>query len=187
MALAKIIAQNLNAIGGPFFAAPLGGGPACHIPGFHVPLQEQTNWCWAAVAVGVAARYGAVWQQCNLAGLELGQQCCPAGTNPGACNVPYYLDRALARVGHFRAMVAGAAPLNPQVIAEINANRPVGGAPRGRGGRQRHARARRVYPQGRGDPHKRDQGADSPRSSRWDYQTISRAKWAHSLCFGGLL
>ena len=88
MALAKIIAKNLNPIGGPFLAAPLGGGPACQIPGFHVPLQEQTNWCWAGVAVGVAARYGAVWQQCNLAGLELGQQCCPAGTNPGACNVP---------------------------------------------------------------------------------------------------
>jgi hypothetical protein len=126
MALAKIIAKNLNPIGGPFLAAPLGGGPACQIPGFHVPLQEQTNWCWAGVAVGVAARYGAVWQQCNLAGLELGQQCCPAGTNPGACNVPYYLDRALARVGHFRTMIAGAAPFTPQVTAEINASRPVG-------------------------------------------------------------
>lgn len=126
MALAPVIAQNLTPISGPFLAAALGGGPAHHIPGFHVPLQEQTNWCWAGVAAGVAARYGAVWQQCNLAGLELGQHCCPAGTNPGVCNVPYYLDRALTRVGHFATMMAGAAPLNSQVITEINANRPVG-------------------------------------------------------------
>ncbi|MFO0899241.1 MAG: hypothetical protein U0836_17595 [Pirellulales bacterium] len=47
----------------PFFAAPLGGGPAYRIPGFHVPLQEQSNWCWAGVALGVAARQGAMWQR----------------------------------------------------------------------------------------------------------------------------
>lgn len=126
MVLAHVIAQSLKPVGGPFLAAPLGGGPAYHILGFHVPLQEQTNWCWAAVAVGVAARYGAAWQQCNLAGLELGQHCCPAGTNPVACNVPYYLDRALTRVGHFRSMVAGSVPLNPQAITAINANEPIG-------------------------------------------------------------
>ena len=53
------------------------------------------------MAVGVAARSGAAWQQCNIAGLELGQHCCPAGMNPGACNVPYYLA-ALAEVSRLR-------------------------------------------------------------------------------------
>lgn len=126
MALAQVIAQNLKPIGGPFLAAALGGSPAHHIRGFHIPRQEQDNWCWAAVAFGVAAHYGAVWQQCDIAGLELGQQCCPPGTNTGVCNVPYYLDLALTRVGHFRALIVGAVPLNPQVIAEIIANLPVG-------------------------------------------------------------
>lgn len=126
MPLASVIAFHLKPVGVPLLAAALGGGPTYHIAGFHVPLQEQTNWCWAAVAVGVAARYGAAWQQCNIASLELGQHCCPAGTNPGACNVPYYLDRALSRVDHFATMITGVASLSPQVITEINANRPMG-------------------------------------------------------------
>src|SRR5258708_39510268 len=111
MPLAPAVSTNLKPISTPAVAAGLGGAVAHHIPGFHVPLQEQTNWCWAAVSVGVAAHAGAVWQQCNVAGQELGQNCCPAGTNSGPCNVPYYLDRALTRVGHFRAMIAGTAAL----------------------------------------------------------------------------
>ena len=126
MALAPAISTNLKPISTPAVAGGLGGAVAHHIPGFHVPLQEQTNWCWAAVAVGVAARAGAVWQQCNVASQELGQTCCPPGTNPAACNVPYYLDRALTRVGHFRSMITGAAPLVAQVAPEIDADRPVG-------------------------------------------------------------
>ena len=126
MALAPVISHNLQSIGGPFPSAALGGGPVHRVPGFHVPLQEQTNWCWAAVAAGVAAHYGAVWQQCNLAGLELGQQCCPAGINACLCNVPYYLDCALIRVSHFRAMMFGVASFNPEVMTEINANFPIG-------------------------------------------------------------
>ena len=125
MSLARTIAGNLTPIG--IVAPPrILAGTAHVIPGFHVPLQEQTNWCWAAVAKGIAARSGAVWQQCNIAGLELGQQCCPAGTNPVPCNVAYYLDRALTRVGHYRSLLGRAAILASEVIPEINANRPVG-------------------------------------------------------------
>jgi hypothetical protein len=128
MALASVIANNLQPISSVFSVAALGGAPApgYQIPNFHVPIQQQTNWCWSAVSVGVAARAGAVWQQCNIAALELGQNCCPAGTNSSTCNVPYYLDRALTRVGHFASMIGGVAPLNPQVMTEVNANRPVG-------------------------------------------------------------
>jgi hypothetical protein len=123
--LSPVIVSNLAPIVGAH-ARYLGGGTAYHIVGFHVPLQEQDNWCWAAVAKGVAAHVGAVWQQCDIAGLELGQSCCPAGTNSGVCNLPWYLDLALTRVGHFRAMVGSPAPLVPQVSHEIHAHHPVG-------------------------------------------------------------
>jgi hypothetical protein len=127
MPLAQVIAQNLQPIGGALAVLPvIGVHPAHHIPGFHVPRQEQTNWCWAAVAAGVAAHYGAVWQQCDIAGLELGQHCCTAGKNSGVCNVPYFLDLALTRVGHFETMKDTAVPLSPYVIAEISADRPLG-------------------------------------------------------------
>jgi hypothetical protein len=123
VSLAQLVKLHLKPI--VLLLPPPVGGAASHlIGGFHVPLQEQTNWCWSAVSAGVAARAGAVWQQCNIAGLELGQTCCPMGTNPAACNVAYYLDLALTRVGRFGGMVGGAAPL-AQVTPKIDADLPV--------------------------------------------------------------
>jgi hypothetical protein len=122
--LAQVISANLLPIGG--VSAPAFGPVAAHyIRGFHVPRQEQTNWCWSAVAKGVAAHIGAVWQQCDIASLELGQSCCPAGLNSGACNIPWYLDRALMRVGHFGGVFGGVAAF-AQLAVEIAAKRPVG-------------------------------------------------------------
>lgn len=89
--------------------------------------QQQGNWCWAAVGVSVAQFYSATtaWsQQCHLAAQELSLTCCPPGSN-AACDVPWYLDRTLQRVGHYNTWAAG-----PQGIAairgEIDANRPLG-------------------------------------------------------------
>jgi hypothetical protein len=90
--------------------------------------QQQSNWCWAAVSASVAVFYSAAtaWaQQCQVASAELGQTCCPAGVNPGACNVPWYLDRSLTRVGHLNNW-AGAPATMAQIQTEINAGRPLG-------------------------------------------------------------
>ena len=67
--------------------------------------QEQANWCWAAVASSV----GAYLQNSNPAGLlsqcqivtEVLQQpdCCSNGDS-SLCNKEWYLDSALAYVGH---------------------------------------------------------------------------------------
>jgi hypothetical protein len=92
-----------------------------------MPAQEQPNWCWAAVGVGVAQFYNAssAWsQQCDLAAQELGLTCCPTGSN-AACDVPWYLDRVLLRVNHYASWNGGAATL-AQIQAEIDADRPLG-------------------------------------------------------------
>jgi hypothetical protein len=104
---------------GPAAAAPLGGSaPAASGAkglGFVMHLQEQDNWCWAAVAVSVAVYYAsraggvsAYPSQCVLATLELAPlHCCPAGAT-AACDKPWYLNQVLARVGHFVNFSAGA-------------------------------------------------------------------------------
>jgi hypothetical protein len=90
--------------------------------------QEQSNWCWAAVSVSVAQFFsaGTIWsQQCDLANQELGQTCCPAGNNAAVCDVPWYLDQALARVGHLNTWAPGYQTIG-RIQLEINAHRPMG-------------------------------------------------------------
>jgi hypothetical protein len=89
--------------------------------------QQQPNWCWAAVATSVAQFYNSAtsWtEQCDLASAELVKSCCPAGSN-AACDIPWYLDSALARVGHYNTYGTGPAPL-PIIKTEIDNNRPLG-------------------------------------------------------------
>ena len=92
------------------------------IPAFTVPRQEQDNWCWAAVSVGVDTCYGGRnWTQCTLAGIALGLGCC--GTPmPNGCDVPYYLDRSLTSVGRYDRYVKGSA-LYSTVQTEVGARR----------------------------------------------------------------
>ena len=136
MALPAIVANNLLPLGalaplGPSAApapAPAGGvAPAASSLTFPMQTQEQANWCWAAVSVSVAQFYSAstAWSaQCDLASQELGKTCCPAGSN-SACDVPWYLDRALQRVGHFNTWGSGPLPL-ATIRGEIESNRPLG-------------------------------------------------------------
>jgi hypothetical protein len=70
---------------------------------FNMELQTQSNWCWAATSKSVSHFYGRFlnpWTQCKIASSELGQTCCTSPV-PGPCNVPWYLDRALARTQNF--------------------------------------------------------------------------------------
>jgi hypothetical protein len=110
-------------------AGPVGGAPpAGRSLNFKVPHQLQTNWCWAAVTAGVAAYYNQPnWTQCRVVCLSLGQAyCCSLGAGSSvSCNQPWYLDRALQRVGNFSDLTS--APLQLwQVVSELNSNRPVG-------------------------------------------------------------
>lgn len=61
-----------------------------------VPLQQQTNWCWAAVAVGIAEAYGDVgWTQCGVASETKGEECCSAGFGEPNCNRPHEIIEPL--------------------------------------------------------------------------------------------
>jgi hypothetical protein len=89
--------------------------------------QEQDNWCWSAVAVSVAQHYNSAttWtRQCDVASHELAKTCCPPGSNT-ACDVPWYLDQALTRVGHYNTWASGTLTLD-EIRAEIDVNHPVG-------------------------------------------------------------
>lgn len=96
--------------------------------------QEQTNWCWAAVASSVCAYYaargsGALRSQCQIATQFLGLECCitplppPSEDWPG--NKRFTLQVPLDVLGHFSPPIVRG-PLDPRVIAqELERQRPV--------------------------------------------------------------
>jgi hypothetical protein len=76
---------------------------------FNMQLQTQSNWCWAATATSVSKFYSSLspWTQCKVAAGELPpNQCCNTPV-PTACNVPWYLDRALKRTNNFVSYQGG--------------------------------------------------------------------------------
>ncbi len=94
---------------------------------FNMQAQTQTNWCWAATATSVSHFYSifSSWTQCKVAGAELGLSTCCNSPVPSACNVPWYLDRALTRTSNFDHIVSGTISYSA-ILAEINAGRVVG-------------------------------------------------------------
>ena len=106
--------------------APLGGAPAAaHSLDVDMEAQSQQFWCWAAVSVAVARHYRAdsSWTQCTLAAAELGGAACC--TTAGPCNRPWFLDRALARVGHLDGGVTfGPLPF-ADVVDEVDDAQPL--------------------------------------------------------------
>ena len=93
---------------------------------FNMQMQTESNWCWAAVSTSVSHFYWwlSTWTQCRVANAELGHNDCCNNPVPSACNVPWYLDRALTRTNNFVSMTGQAS--FQQVKNEINAGRPVG-------------------------------------------------------------
>lgn len=75
---------------------------------FTMEAQTQTNWCWAATSKSVSHFYTTLspWTQCKIAGNELDKTCCTSPV-PSACNVPWYLDKALSRTQNFVSIQAG--------------------------------------------------------------------------------
>jgi hypothetical protein len=123
--------QPLQNLAPPPLAAPaaaLGGAvPASgSLTGFVVQTQEEAQWCWAAVSTSVAIFFGSKkWTQCRVASGELDPlNCCGVDRSTG-CNIPWYLDTALTRVGHFDRIDASSAPFS-DVQTEVNGKRPLG-------------------------------------------------------------
>jgi len=86
---------------------------SCLVLPFNMQAQTQSNWCWAATSTSVSRFYSFLspWTQCKVASDELGKQCCTTPV-PGACNVPWYLDKALTRTNNFVSMQSSAASWN---------------------------------------------------------------------------
>ncbi|MGY8662415.1 papain-like cysteine protease family protein [Bradyrhizobium sp. UFLA05-109] len=107
-------------------AAADGGAPSQSLSGFSVEIQQQSEWCWAAVSSSVASFFGSsAWTQCSIASGELAPLNCCGGDASDGCNQPWYLDRALTRVGHFDHIAASDATF-AVVQGEINGGRPLG-------------------------------------------------------------
>jgi hypothetical protein len=135
MPLPLIVSNNLSPLGALPPAAPpphalaLGGaGGGANPLAFTMFPQEQSNWCWSAVALSVSQFYNAAstWMsQCQVASSGLGVGCCPSGSNLGNCDVPWYLDRALTLTNNYNTNAAAPATV-PQIQAEIAGVRPLG-------------------------------------------------------------
>lgn len=93
---------------------------------FDMQAQTQSNWCWAATSVSVSRFYWPLsgWDQCEVANNELGLSGCCGSPVPSACNVPWFLDRALTRTSNF-VSITGVVTYN-QVRDELQAGRVVG-------------------------------------------------------------
>ena len=75
---------------------------------FNMEAQTQSNWCWAATAKSVSHFYSGLspWTQCKIASKELTQTCCTSPV-PSACNIPWYLNKALDRTLNYVSMQNG--------------------------------------------------------------------------------
>jgi Papain-like cysteine protease AvrRpt2 len=103
----------------------MAGQPTAHLLNFTVPLQLESNWCWAAVSTGVAHYYNSASTvtQCQVVNAQLGRtDCCtsPASKN---CNVDGYLDQGLTFVGHLKSEQGSAATYSATSEA-VNAGTP---------------------------------------------------------------
>lgn len=92
-----------------------------------VPRQEQSNWCWCATTLGVHKFYKILdlTSQCDAANIIL--QRLDACTKPGdpEINKVYFLDKALAALGHLRAPIITGVLTFSQVAIEITLKTPL--------------------------------------------------------------
>jgi Papain-like cysteine protease AvrRpt2 len=90
-------------------------------------LQEQTFWCWAALARNVTHFYDntSTVTQCEIACAELNQtDCCEHGSST-SCNVYWFLSSALGRVGCLNRWSFSPPADLAAMKAEIDGNRPL--------------------------------------------------------------
>ncbi|HET7544088.1 MAG TPA: papain-like cysteine protease family protein [Polyangiaceae bacterium] len=128
-AFATSVSRNLKSV----YSVALGGRlfqvwdrPSVHLV-FTMQAQTQSQWCWSAVATSTSLFYNAAstWTQCGLASAELGVAGCCGAPLPAGCNVPWYLDTALGRVGALASWQNGTISLNA-IRSELLSGRVVG-------------------------------------------------------------
>jgi hypothetical protein len=93
---------------------------------FTMQRQEQTQWCWAATSVSVAAHYDprGRWSQCGMVNAEKGLDiCCREGAST-ACNEPNVLDSPLTRADVLDHKEPAPASFDA-IRREIDAGRPL--------------------------------------------------------------
>lgn len=68
---------------------------------FHIAMQEQTYWCWAAVSQGIAHFYDYKRRitQSYIASKVLNRDCNAPFSNQSVCNRKQFIEDALQRVG----------------------------------------------------------------------------------------
>jgi hypothetical protein len=93
---------------------------------FTMQRQEQTQWCWAATSVSVAAHYDphGRWSQCAMVNAEKGLDICCRDGGGEACNKPNVLDGPLKRAEIFDHKEPAPAAFDA-VRREIDAGRPL--------------------------------------------------------------
>ena len=107
---------------------------------FRIQMQEQSEWCWAAVAASVERYFNpaSTMQQCDVANKVLPKEfpnerlpqsdcgcCCQCCCDPDACNRPAELEIALRQVYKWRNTLKR--PLTfDEIRREIDRGRPVG-------------------------------------------------------------
>lgn len=92
-----------------------------------IPAQTLDTWCWAAVAVGIAAAYngGDPEKQCSFVGKVINSNCCPARDHSkDECNKPRDLCTALPQ--HILQELDDPKHCTPEFIkSQIDAGHPV--------------------------------------------------------------
>ena len=93
------------------------------VAGFGVQDQEQTNWCWAAVTLGLMDKYGGPHsRQCEIVGQVKQVNAC---ANPSAANWTFELSGALRGYGYRNGdSIAGSVEFE-SIAEEIDGDRPV--------------------------------------------------------------
>lgn len=114
----------------------LGGADKQHAPkgsaatvALEMETQCHSNWCWAAVAVSVAAHYGSGGvRQCDIANLELKRKdCCrhPCNAKHVDFNVASMLASPLNRLRCLDRLARNERAKPAEVRAELAAGRPL--------------------------------------------------------------
>jgi Papain-like cysteine protease AvrRpt2 len=88
--------------------------------------QEQSEWCWAAVAASIVNFYAGdnKCKQCDVVNkMLILDNCCEDGSSD-SCNQQFHLEPTLNRLRHLQRSLAGQ-PDFATVAAEITAGRPL--------------------------------------------------------------
>ena len=95
---------------------------------FTMQQQLQTEWCWAATSTSVSVFYDLIntpWTQCKVVNAEQAQTTCCQNGASAACNVSWYLDKALTRTKNLDHYVSNSLSIS-DLDLELAQGRPMG-------------------------------------------------------------